>query len=168
MSAQRRSRLQRTGNAIAAFFSSKAFAVVGVSADRRKFGNIVFREMRHRGLVVYPVNPHRTVVEDSACYKHVGDLPDDVKSVIIVVKPEIAEQVVAECRWRDITNVWLQPGSEQDETLSYAHEHNMNVVHGVCVLMFLEPVASLHAVHRWVKRLFGTYPNASPIIPIQQ
>ncbi len=164
MSAQRRSRLERTGNAITEFFSSKAFAVVGVSADRRKFGNIVFREMRQRGMVVYPVNPHLAVVEESPCFKHVGDLPDDVKSAVIVVKPDVAEQVVAECRWCDITNVWLQPGSEQHETLSYAHEHNMNIVHGICVLMFLEPVTSLHALHRWIKRLFGTYPTSSSSI----
>ncbi|MBI5471546.1 MAG: CoA-binding protein [Ignavibacteriae bacterium] len=167
MSSHRRFKLEQTGNAIATFFASKAFAVVGVSGDRRKFGNIVFREMRERGFVVYPVNPHLSVVEETRCYKHVGELPDDVKSAVIVVKPDVAEQVVAECKWREITNVWLQPGSERKETLAYAHEHSMNLVHGICVLLFMEPVTSLHALHRWVKRVTGTYPNISPAVANQ-
>jgi hypothetical protein len=35
----------------------------------------------------------------------------------------------------------------------------MNLVHHECVLMFIEPVTSIHALHRWMKKLIGTYPQ---------
>ena len=38
-------------------------AVIGASADRRKFGNKALRAFRHRGYTVVPINPHERVVE---------------------------------------------------------------------------------------------------------
>ena len=63
------------------FFDSEAFAVIGVSADRKKFGNAVFRKMRDAGLTVFPVHPTLASVEGEACYHSVGELPAEVKSV---------------------------------------------------------------------------------------
>ncbi len=97
--------------AIDKFFSSEAYAVVGVSRNRHKFGNTVFHAMKSRNLRVYPVNPHLSTVENEHCYVNVRDLPDEVKSVVIVVHPEDAEQVVAECKWKGIENIWLQQGA---------------------------------------------------------
>ena len=33
------------------------FAVVGVSKDKKKFGNKVYFDLKHAGYIVYPVNP---------------------------------------------------------------------------------------------------------------
>ncbi len=63
-------------DAINTFFSSSAYAVVGVSTNRRKFGNIVYRNMLKRKIPVYPVNPKLAVVEDRKCFSSVLDLPD--------------------------------------------------------------------------------------------
>jgi len=43
-------------HAIDTFFSSPAYAVVGVSRNRKKLGK-VFRSMKERSFQVYPVNP---------------------------------------------------------------------------------------------------------------
>ena len=48
---------------IEAFFQSGAYAVIGVSSDRRKFGNSVFRTMKEKGFTVYPVHPVSETVE---------------------------------------------------------------------------------------------------------
>ncbi len=149
--------------AIEKFFSSEAYAVVGVSASRHKFGNTVFRAMRERELIVYPVNPRLPFVEDRVCYKSVSDLPDEVQSVIVVVPPKVAEQVVAECKWKGIQNIWLQPGAQSREAIAYANENELNIIHGECVLMFLEPVKSFHALHRWMKKVVGKYPVANEV-----
>jgi predicted CoA-binding protein len=143
----------KSREAIEKFFSAEAYAVVGVSANRHKFGNVVFRAMREREFTVYPVNPRLSFVEDRICYKSVSDLPDEVLSVVIVIPPEAAEQVVAECKWKGIENVWLQPGAQSRQAIAYAKENDLNVIHGECVLMYLEPVESFHALHRWVKKL---------------
>jgi hypothetical protein len=32
-------------------------------------------------------------------------------------------------------------------------------VDGQCILMFLEPVKSIHKVNRWINKVVGTYPR---------
>ena len=141
------------------FFSSGAYAVVGVSQKRHKFGNQVFREMKQRGFTVYPVHKTLSSVEGERCFPTVSDLPETVQSVVIVLHPEDSEMVVAQCKWKGIQNIWLQPGAESDSIVAYAHEYDLNLVHDLCVLMFLEPVKSLHSVHRWVNKIVGKYPS---------
>lgn len=145
--------------AIERFFASQAYAVVGVSADRRKFGNAVFRMMKEREFQVYPVHPTLQTVEGSRCFASVADLPDTVKSIVTVVPPAVTEEVIRQSAAKGIAGVWMQPGSESREAVDIARKHAMTVVQHECVLMFLEPVTSIHALHRWIKKLVGRYPK---------
>jgi uncharacterized protein len=141
------------------FFDSAAFAVIGVSADRKKFGNTVFRNMRDAGLKVFPVHPTLDSVEGETCYHSVGELPAEVKSVVTVVRPTQSERVIPACAERGVTSVWMQPGSSSVPAIDTARAAGMNVVDGQCILMFLEPVKSIHKVHRWINKVVGTYPR---------
>lgn len=141
------------------FLASHAFAVVGASANERKFGNAVFREMRQRRLTVVPVNPHRETIEGVQCYATVLDLPAHVDAVVTVVPPGATATVVEQCAQRGIRKVWMQPGSSSGEVVRTARERGMAVVAGECILMHIEPVTSIHAFHRWVRRLVGRYPR---------
>ena len=141
------------------FFSSPAYAVVGASEDRKKFGNRVFQFMKAREFVVYPVNPGHDTVEGATCFATVMELPDDVKSVITVVPPKVTEHVLEDCIRKGIQGVWMQPGSESKDAIALAGKYGISVVHRECVMMFLEPVRSFHALHRWVKKLTGNYPH---------
>jgi predicted CoA-binding protein len=145
--------------AIEKFFSSPAYAVIGVSPDRKKFGNVVFRDMTERHFVVYPVNPKHQMVEGVKCFSSVTELPVDVQSVVTVVPPEVTEQVLGECAQKGIRNVWMQPGSESKAALDFAVRNDMAVVSRECILMFLEPVKSFHALHRMLRKLVGRYPK---------
>jgi predicted CoA-binding protein len=149
----------RSQQAIEQFFSVQAYAVVGVSRDPRKFGAVVFREMNNRHLLVYPVTPHTPTIDGVRCFASVKELPDEVQSAAIVVHPEDAEKIVRECHQKGIRNIWLQKGAESEESLAFAREHGMNIIFGLCILMFLDPVTSLHSLHRWVKKMFGTFPS---------
>jgi uncharacterized protein len=146
-------------DAIEKFFSSTAYAVIGVSTNRRKFGTTVFRMMKERQFVVYPVNPNHDVVEGERCFATVNELPEDVQSVVIVVPPAVAEGVLIDCVRKGIRVVWMQPGSESADAIDLAKKYNIAVVHGQCIIMFLEPVKSFHTFHRWVNRLVGSYPT---------
>jgi uncharacterized protein len=141
------------------FFSSPAYAVVGASEDRKKFGNRVFQSMKEREFIVYPVNPKRAAVEGSKCFSTVNDLPDEVKSVITVVPPKVTEEVLVDCIRKGISSVWMQPGSESKDAIELAGKYGISVVHRECVMMFIEPVRSFHSLHRWVKKFTGTYPK---------
>lgn len=141
------------------FLASGVFAVVGVSADRKKFGNTVFRTMRDAGLTVFPVHPTLETVEGEACYHSVGELPAEVKGVVTVVPPAQTERVIPACAKRGVTSVWMQPGSSSKAAVDAARAAGMNVVEGQCILMFLEPVTSIHKVHRWINKVVGAYPR---------
>lgn len=144
---------------IDAFFDAKAFAVIGVSASRTKFGNTVFRNMRDAGLTVFPVHPALESVEGEACYHSVRDLPAEVQSVVTVVPPTQTERVIPACAERGVASVWMQPGSSSPPAIEAARAAGLNVVEGQCILMFLEPVKSIHKVHRWINKVVGTYPR---------
>ena len=148
-----------TASSIEKFFSSSAFAVIGVSADRKKFGNIVYRAMKKRTVVAYPVHPRLPMVEGDRCFSSVAELPEKVKALVTVVPPTATEAVVAECVRRKINTLWMQPGSESDLAIAEAEANGITVIQGQCILMFLEPVTSAHAVHRWFSKIVGTYPR---------
>jgi len=143
---------------IEGFFQSKEYAVVGVSADRRKFGNSVFRTMKEKGFTVYPVHPVSETVEGVKCYRSVADLPSAVESIVTVVPPAITENVIQEGIAKKVRHIWMQPGSVSKSAAKAAREAGATVVEGECILMFLEPVESIHALHRWIKKLLGRYP----------
>jgi uncharacterized protein len=148
-----------TRQTIENFLESDAFAVIGVSADRRKFGNVVFRTMKEKQAVVYPVHRTLETVEGDACYGSVAALPANVQAVVTVVPPSQTAAIVSECAARGIKQIWMQPGSESGEAIAEAERAGIQVVAGECILMFLEPVGSLHKVHRFVNKVVGKYPK---------
>jgi uncharacterized protein len=141
------------------FMASEAFAVIGVSANQRKFGNVVYRTMKEKEAVVFPVHGSLEKVEGDVCYRNVAALPENVHAVITVVPPEATAAVLKECAARGIGYVWMQPGSESKEAIAEAEKAGMKVVSGECILMFLEPVKSIHSFHRFVKKVVGSYPK---------
>jgi predicted CoA-binding protein len=148
-----------TQDPINKFFSSPAYAVIGVSANRKKFGNMVYRTMKEKEFTVFPVHPTMDVVEGDACWNSPRDLPGEVPSVVTVISPAQMLHVVQECAEKGITSIWMQPGSASDEAIREAEKRGIRVIHGQCILMFLEPVSSYHALHRWINKLVGVYPR---------
>jgi len=115
--------------------------------------------MKERSLPVYPVNPRLTSVEGDKCYSSVLEVPNTVKSAIIIIPPHVTECVIAECVQKGIRTVWMQPGSESARAIEEAETNGIMVITGQCLLMFLEPVTSAHAFHRWVSKFVGVYPK---------
>ena len=66
---------------IGEIFQIGAYAVVGASTNRDKFGNKVLRCYQQNNKIVYPVHPLETIIEGINCYKSVSELPDEVKSI---------------------------------------------------------------------------------------
>lgn len=141
------------------FFSATAYAVIGASGDRKKFGNTIFRAMKERGMVVYPVNPNRESVEGCKCYPSILELPDDVTSVVTVTHPAATERIIHDCGKKKVEALWMQLGSYSKSAKDEAEANGITVITGQCILMFLEPVVSAHAVHRWINKVVGAYPG---------
>jgi len=117
------------------FFTSSAYAVVGASADRSKFGNKVLRCYLQLKKKVYPVNPHEKMIEGLACVQQISDLPDNVKSISIITQPAVTEMLVEQAIKKGIQNIWMQPGAESDLAIQNGKQHHINVIAGgPCIL----------------------------------
>ena len=149
-----------TRAAVGDFVSQRALAVAGVSRGGKKFGNAVCRELKAKGYRVYPIHPHADAIDGDPCYRRFADLPEPVGGVIVVVPPSEAQQVVRDAAAAGITRVWLQQGAESPEAVRVCEQAGISVVSGHCILMFVEPVTSIHKLHGWVWRILGWHPSS--------
>jgi len=117
------------------FVNRRVWAVVGVSHDRAKYGNRIFRDLRRAGYVVYGVNPRGGEVDGQALYPSLAGLPDDVEVLDVVVPPEMTEQVVQEAHRLGLRRVWMQPGAESEAAIAWAKAHGMEVVYDACAMV---------------------------------
>lgn len=123
---------------IAQFFTSSAYAVIGASSHRDKFGNKVLRCYLQHHKKVYPVHPAEKTIEGLAVVHAVSALPDTVKSISIVTPPAVTDKVVAEAIAKGIENIWMQPGAESSQAIQKAVQHGINVIaEGPCILVEL-------------------------------
>ena len=140
------------------FFASKQFAVVGVSADKRKFGSTVYKEMIKAGYYALPVNPNLKEFEGQKCYSSVNELPAETDALIIVTKAKHSGEVVRAAAEKGIKQIWLQQGAEDEATIKYAEENGLNVIYKKCAIMFANP-KGIHGFHAFLSKVFGTYPK---------
>ena len=141
------------------FLGSKTLAVVGVSRKRVGFGYTVFKDLKKKGYLVYPVNPHADNVDGEQCYSGVTTLPQRVDGVVAVVPPEQTEAVVREMSIAGIRRVWIQQGAESDVAITFCREHGISVVADQCIMMFARPTAAPHRVHRFVRGVMRKLPK---------
>ena len=141
------------------FLSKKNLAVVGVSRESTKFGNVIYKELKKKGFTTFGVNPNLESIDGDKCYRSLRELEGKIEGVVNVVSPKETINVVKEANALGIKNVWMQQGSESDEAVAYCRENDINEVHKECILMFAEPVKSIHGFHRWIWKVLGKLPN---------
>lgn len=146
-------------DAVQEFVSKKHIAIAGISKDPKKFGNAVLKELKNKGYSIYPVHPEISETEGIKCYKNISELPDTVESLFISTKPGKTPDLVKAAHNKNIKHIWLQQGAQHDETLKYAIENKLNIIYKQCILMFTEPVTSIHKYHRGFNKIFGIYPK---------
>jgi uncharacterized protein len=116
------------------FLAFRRFAVVGVSNDPRKYGHIVYHNLKDKGFTVYAVNPRVDHIDGDRCYASLKELPEPIDGAVLVVPPMITEQVVREAAEAGVTRVWMQPGAASDEAVRFCEERNMTTVHDACIM----------------------------------
>jgi uncharacterized protein len=147
------------------FIQSPQIALAGVSRNRKKWGSVLMKALLKKGYTVYPINPNADIIGGIACRKSVRDLPAGVENLIIAVKPESAVDIVRECSRSGIKRIWFHAGSGQG---SYSREaayicrlNGIEVVHGLCPLMFF-PSSGYHRLHLALKATLGLMPKDYP------
>jgi len=140
------------------FLAQRRLAVVGVSADPKKFGNVIHRELMQHGYDVIPIHRDMREIDGVRCFPDLASVPGDIDGVIIMVPSTASAAVVRDCIARGVTRVWLfkglgAPGAVSDEAIELCRTSGIDVVAGACPLMFLEPVAGFHRFHRGIRKM---------------
>lgn len=141
------------------FLQQEKIAVVGVSRNKDKFGNMIYRELKTSGYRVMAVNPNADMVEGDRCYAGLGALPEKPDGVILVVPSKNGLEVIEEAARMGVRHVWVQQGANSPEIDKRITELDLVAVSGECIFMFLEPVKSVHGFHRFFRKLFNTMPK---------
>jgi predicted CoA-binding protein len=140
------------------FIAAEPVAVVGVSRDPKKFGQMAFKELKEKGMNVIPVNPFSEEILGVKAYPNVDALPPEVKGIIIMTKKDQTVGVVRDAKAKGIGNIWFQQHADTKEALKELEGTNINYVTGECILMYYKP-HSIHKFHRAIKKFFGFYPK---------
>jgi len=140
------------------FFNCKKFAIAAVSLDTKKIGNAIYRELKKQQFDVVPLNANINDINGEKCYHQIIDLPQDIDALIIATKPVITQTLIKEAIERGIKNIFCQLGSVNKESIDYANNQNINIIHHRCVFMFANP-HGIHKFHAICAKLFRTYPN---------
>jgi uncharacterized protein len=98
----------------------RVVAVIGASADRRKFGNKAVRAFLRQGYDVRPVNPAVDTVEGLTAYSSITDIPDPIDLVTIYVPPEIGETLLEGIAGKHPQEFWVNPGADSPSLLARA------------------------------------------------
>jgi len=141
------------------FTAERTLALVGASRSGQKMGNAILRELKRKGYTVYPIHREAQQIGEDRCYASFADLPEPVGGAVVVVKPAEAVRVVREAKEAGIGRVWLQQGAESPEVVSYGEQEGIDLITGECLLMYVEPVESIHRFHRFIRRIFGRMPR---------
>ena len=106
----------------------KTVAVVGASASRAKFGNKAVRAFQAQGYRVIPINPNEAEVEGLKTYASVLDVPGAIDMATVYVQPDVTRRLLDEFAAKDIHEIWVNPGAEDDEVMAEARRRGLNVI----------------------------------------
>jgi predicted CoA-binding protein len=102
-------------------------AIIGASADRRKFGNKALRAFRTQGYTVVPINPNATEVEGEKAYASVLDYPGEFDEASVYLGADAGLPVMDDIAKKGIPIVWLNPGADEPQVVSRAKALGINL-----------------------------------------
>jgi predicted CoA-binding protein len=112
----------------------KTVAVVGASSDRSKFGNKALRAFKAEGYRVIPINPNEAEVEGMATYASVLDVPDPIDMATVYVQPDVGLRLLPEFEKKQIKEIWVNPGAEDDALIDEARRRKLNVIFACSII----------------------------------
>lgn len=132
------------------FLSHKNLALIRLSAQSPVMGTKMDDELRTKGYDISVV-----YLSAGPSDATLSDVKDKVEGAIIAVPKARCEEAVKEAIDAGIPRLWLQSGCESKEAIALAESKDVPVISKACVLMYAQPVKSVHAFHRWLWKVFG-------------
>jgi hypothetical protein len=114
--------------------NAPTIAVVGASADRRKYGNKCVRAYARAGYQVFPVNPGESEIEGLIVFPTIADVPGALDRISVYLHPPVTRSLIPDLARRGAGEVWFNPGSADDEVLRLAREAGIDIRDGCSIV----------------------------------
>jgi uncharacterized protein len=138
------------------FLDEDQLGFVGASREPENFANAVYRHLRDGHRTMHPVHLEADTIEGDTSVRTVGELPEHVRAVVVMLDADRAREVVDQCIDRGVDMIWLHrgagPGAVSPEAVDACRAAGVEVVDGACPMMFAEPVGWFHRMHRGLAR----------------
>jgi predicted CoA-binding protein len=110
------------------------FAVVGATENKKKFGYKIYRMLKQKHKVAFPVNPRYKAIDGDRCYPSIAAIDPKPEVAVAVVPPRITDSLIETCKEEGIVFLWLQPGTYTKQTIEKAKANGLTVIHGACII----------------------------------
>lgn len=118
--------------------SKKSWVVVGVTANKKKYGYKIWKTLREHNYETYGVNPNYDEIEGEKIFHSLKDLPKKVEVLDMVVPPKIAIKTLEEAKELGIKYIFFQPGTYNEEVVNKAKELELKYLVDDCIYAILK------------------------------
>lgn len=132
------------------FLANKRIALMRSTPAKAVQAGKIDEELAPKGYQVDVV-----YLDDAEGAQTLAGLPSPVEALIIAVPAKDSARAVRAALDAGVGRIWLQAGGASQEAIQLCEGSGVPTVHGACVLMYAEPVQSVHAFHRWLAGVFG-------------
>ena len=102
------------------------FAVIGVTTNQEKYGYKIYQRLKKLNKNVYGVSPIYNELNGETIYPNLSSIDNQIDVAVFVVNPKIALIYIEECKKLKIKNIWLQPGTYDDNLIKIIKESKLN------------------------------------------
>ena len=114
---------------------TESVAVVGASNHPEKYGYKVVQTLKEAGTEVFPVNLKVKEILGLPVYEKLSDIKSEIGTVVFVVPPAVAFEVMNEVVSLGIKRAWFQPGSESKMSEAFCKMNNVECEMSKCILI---------------------------------
>ncbi|MHA1687213.1 MAG: acetate--CoA ligase family protein [Candidatus Heimdallarchaeaceae archaeon] len=128
------------------FFYPKTIAVIGATADPKKFGHAVTEnllENKELKAEIYPINPKADEIMGLKSYKNIKEIPKSIDLAIILVPAKVVPMVIDDCIEKQVKRIVIvsagfgeinEEGKKiEQEIVRKCNEVNIRVIGPNCV-----------------------------------
>jgi uncharacterized protein len=111
-------------------------AIVGASNNKEKYGYKISSFLKENGFTIIPINPKEKQILGLKVFENLtlAKKANEIELVVFIVPPKITKKILEEVNLLGLKKVWLQPGSENKESIDYCKKNNIQLIYEKCVM----------------------------------
>lgn len=111
------------------------YAIVGASTNHKKYWYTVLKDLLDAWYKAIPVNPNEQIILWQIVYPSLSSITQPIDVVVFVVPPLVTQKILEEVKILWIKNVWMQPWSENNESIKICNENWINCIYNACIMI---------------------------------